>query len=538
MTSTDVPTFENIMIHPTDKIIKPIIGNKVIEIIPPTNFHKNKLNFPAWKIDKIKDLCRGENVKVMETYLYNIYTSIDTYYNKNDEEGLLNTLSFFEMIIQDKEIANNIINTSFITLFITMLQKSKSDNVKIRTCSIIAFLIRYSTVIENPLDRLGLTKVLEVMSKDKNIELSRKAVATLGEYLFFVTTQAEGEEESSAYWKISDESLETLLYVIENSKDETSKFYAIKAIENITALTLVAKMYFARDDSFLIRILDVFNKTKNPELKISAIYTVSHLVRLQPGLLNSFFQIKTLQEIKNHLEQEDNVKTQQAILNCILYGIYADNRVFIKNEFFFNFCNYLISFLEICAHIIKLKIILILALVMEDVFIISKFGEKLFPLILKIKKDVNSELQIVVKLFEQCLIIKIKSLIKSFISIKLNKTNSYNSIEELSNYLNAFSTLSFYPKVMTHIYTQEVLEVLVKIIADQDNYDEKIIKNVYEILKTFSENHVAVYELSDIIIKRIFIPILKSSFSIKLDNMILPLNIAANIITNLLDDEK
>jgi hypothetical protein len=68
---------------------------------------------------------------------------------------------------------------------------------------------------------------------------------------------------------------------------------------------------------------------------------------------------------------------------------------------------------------------------------------------------------------------------------------------------------------MNNLYTQKVLEVIIKIITDQDSYDEKIIKSVYDILKTFSENHMAVYELSEYVIKRIFIPIIKSSFSIK-----------------------
>jgi hypothetical protein len=82
------------MIHPTDKIIKPIIDNKAIEIIQSTNFNKTKLNNPAWILDKIKELCRTHNVKVLKSYLYNIYTSIYTYFNKNDEEGLLKILLF------------------------------------------------------------------------------------------------------------------------------------------------------------------------------------------------------------------------------------------------------------------------------------------------------------------------------------------------------------------------------------------------------------------------------------------------------------
>jgi hypothetical protein len=515
--STDLPTFENIMIHPSDKIIKPIIGNKTIEILSPITFNKNKLHFPAWKLEKIKELCRSENTKVMESYLYNIYSSMEQYLSKNDDEGLINILSYFESVIQDKEIANNIINTSFITLMINILHKSKSDNVKIRVCSIIAYLIRYSTVIENPLDKLGLTKILESLAREKNLELSKKAVATLGEYLFFVTTQAEGEEESSIYWRISDDSLNTLLYVIENSKDDIIRFYAIKAIENITALTNVAKLYFTKDDSFIVKILEVFNKTKNPDLKISAIYTVSHLIRLEPCLLESFLEMKSLKELKKNLEEE-NPKIQQALLNCILFGTYSESKILIKNEFFINFCLYLISFLDISQTIIKMKIIMIFSLVLEDAYTISKFGEKLFNNILKLKKDINNEIQIVIKIFEQIIITKIKTITKNFTSCRLfNKStnsnlNSFNSYEELSNYLNTFSTFNNYPKLMSNVYTQEVLECLIKIILDQDIYDEKVIKNVYDILKIFSENHLSVYELSEFIIKRMFIQILKSSF--------------------------
>jgi hypothetical protein len=50
----------------------------------------------------------------------------------------------------------------------------------------------------------------------------------------------------------------------------------------------------------------------------------------------------------------------------------------------------------------KLKVVLILALVMEDVLIIIKFGEKLFPTILKIKNfraESNNETQINYKVF-------------------------------------------------------------------------------------------------------------------------------------------
>jgi hypothetical protein len=190
----ETPTFEAIMIHPTDKIIKPIIGNKTIEITISTTFDKNKLQFTAWKMDKIKDLYQT-NLKSLEQFLQSVYTHMNFYFNNNDNELLLNILNYFETIIQDKEIANNIINSSFVNVFINLLKSSKNTFIKIRVSSIIGFLIRYSTVIDTPLDDLHLCKILDLSVKDKNEKLGRKAVATLGEYLFFVATQAEGEEE-------------------------------------------------------------------------------------------------------------------------------------------------------------------------------------------------------------------------------------------------------------------------------------------------------------------------------------------------------
>lgn len=192
----ETPNFESIMSHPSDRVIKPIIGNKLIEMPTNTTYDKNKLQFNAWRPEKIKELYQT-NIKSLEQFLQNVFSHMNFYINSTENEALLNILNYFETIIQDKEIANNIINSSFVNVFINILKTSKNALVKIRVSSIIGFLIRYSTVIDTPLDDLHLCKILDLCVKDKNEKLGRKSVATLGEYLFFVATQAEGEEEMS-----------------------------------------------------------------------------------------------------------------------------------------------------------------------------------------------------------------------------------------------------------------------------------------------------------------------------------------------------
>jgi len=545
----DLPPFEMIILHQSDKIIKPIIGNKTIEVIPQTTFIKTKLPFQPWRLEKIREVCKNNNIKLMESYLLVIYSLMDQYM-KGDDDNLLNILNYFETIIQDKEIANNIINTSFITLFITLLQKSKSDLIKIRVCSIIAYLIRYSTVIENPLDELGLNKILDVLIRDKNLDLAKKATATLGEYLFFVTTQAEGEEEVSSSWRISEESLNSLLYAIELARDDTVKFYAVKAIENITALTQIARVYFTTHDIFLIKLLELFNKSKNQELRLSAIYTISHLVRLEPALFKVLLEKKNLMDFKKSLEEEQP-KNQQAILNCFILGVIGENQlVYVtKNDFFAKFIVFLTTLLEQATPIVKMKIVLFLGCTIEDANIISEYGEKIFHVIFKLRKENNNDLLVAIKVFEQIFISKIKALIKNFLTI-LNKimikvsanANSINTLgslfEEIMIYLNCFFVIGLYPKISVSLFFQDFLDGLVKLIENNQYFADVIILRVYDILKIFSENLNAVGENNDFVIKRMFLPILESSFNQQADNKMTPLNICANMITLLLDDDR
>lgn len=65
-------------------------------------------------------------------------------------------------------------------------------------CSIIGQLIRHATVIDNELSQLNVPVILTELIKEKNDKLKRKAVAALGEYLFYGATQMD--EDASEVW--------------------------------------------------------------------------------------------------------------------------------------------------------------------------------------------------------------------------------------------------------------------------------------------------------------------------------------------------
>ena len=70
--------------------------------------------------------------------------------------------------------------------------------------------------------------------KDKNEKVRKKAIAALGEYLFYAATQLD-DEQADPVWEIPDEAIFTVIRSIRSSEDETVKFYACKTLENITA---------------------------------------------------------------------------------------------------------------------------------------------------------------------------------------------------------------------------------------------------------------------------------------------------------------
>ena len=133
---------------------------------------------------------------------------------KKEYDNLLNLLKYFETLVNDREIANNLINTSFIELFILFLRTIKKEEILTICCCIIGYMIRYATIISAPLDKYGFCDIIcKIIKESKdNSNLINKATATLGEYLFYVGTQEEAPDNSE--WKISKKYLEILFIIL------------------------------------------------------------------------------------------------------------------------------------------------------------------------------------------------------------------------------------------------------------------------------------------------------------------------------------
>ena len=528
--NNDLPPIQDIMFHNSDRSVKQIIGNDIIEPVVKASFDSEKLEFsPVFKIDKIKTLLLKDKINEYQTYLSNIYQLLDNYNLNNQQDELLNLLNYFQTIILNKHIANSIIESPFIQLLINFLDIN-NDNIRIRVCNIIGYLIRYATNIEIPLDKYNLTeKLISFISNDYNINLKRKAISCLGEYLFFVAIQIEVEENQSE-WNISKEALSILLFSL-NHSDEKVKFYALKTIENISCKTKVSKTFFASNNDYINKIIDIYNENcENPEIHTSALSACSHLIRHQNSLLKNF--VDKIDSLNIILEKETQ-KNQQFIINCLLFGIVYNkkNVEFLKFDDFIPEC---INLLESANSIIKSKIILLFALIFNDNEVIVKYGEKVFELMLKLRKE-KQQFYYYVKIFEYYLINYCNNITKYFESISDDKKNS----KEVISLLDAFNIIAPYQKVSYALFKTDFLNSLINIINNNiSNPDDDLITKTFDLIKAFSENPFSVEKNSNFIIKNIFVRILGLTLKLNDNYKRFPLNICANILTVILDDDK
>ena len=531
------PKVINIMMHASDKNIKPIIGNKIIEPDQKQiTYDEKMIPFkPIYKIDKIKELIvSSDNTVELEKYLKQIVLVFIDFEEKKKYDELLNLLNYFETIILSKEISNSIINTVFIQKFIEFLDIN-NDQIRIRSCSIIASLIRYATTMNKSLDEYNLAESLISFISDNNILLNRIAIATLGEYLFFVSTQVEAELDQTklglkSTWAISQESITALLFAL-NHIDEKVKFYSLKTIENICSLTTIAKTYFASNDDFINKIIEIINSDcENPEIRTSAFNTVSHIIRHEPSLIKCFID---KMDSLNYVIEKESQRNQQYIINCLLFGIAQDNK-YVSYINVDELIPVLINLLKNSNNVIKPKVILLLSLIFNQVELITKYGEKIFELMMKLRKE-KHQFYYYVKLFESFMINYCININKRYISICETQTSNNNP--EIISILKCFNIIAPYHKISYIIYNKEFLLCTFNLILNSDLKSEQIFY-AFDSYKAFSENPFSVEENSDLIINKIFTKLLSLTNKLNDEYRRFPLNICANILTVLLEDEK
>ena len=153
-------TVEQLLIHNIYTSVKPIIGNKDIEKQSELRYSMTHLTFEPWKLEEIVETI---NTSKIENHLSEVYSSIA----ENSPQEKIHALAYFESIIVNSNVANRLINSAFVILFVRILKTAKSSQVKQRLASILGLLIRHATIIENDRAEIGIWEVLMENVNDK-----------------------------------------------------------------------------------------------------------------------------------------------------------------------------------------------------------------------------------------------------------------------------------------------------------------------------------------------------------------------------------
>ena len=84
--------------------------------------------------------------------------------------------------------------------------------------------------------------------KEKNEKVKRRAIAALGEYMFYAATQLD-DEHVDPVWELSYAAIQVIVKCLRiggaESEDDVVRFYACKTLENICAQSNSAGHKFA-----------------------------------------------------------------------------------------------------------------------------------------------------------------------------------------------------------------------------------------------------------------------------------------------------
>jgi len=221
-----------------DTSVKPIIFNRAIEVIDPPSYRDSQLPFQPKELNELSSV----DSATLEAFLTVVYKALAS--RDLAVSGKVHVLSYLYQLSKLDSVANIVVNSSFAPLLLKMARRFKSCSLRALVVTLLGVLIRHATLIvpdvgdTQPPAQLpaaaspppssspsssspsshassssssssssvaranaqpdGLIKVLVDLLKDPNAKLRRRAMATLGELLFYISTLDENDIHAPA----------------------------------------------------------------------------------------------------------------------------------------------------------------------------------------------------------------------------------------------------------------------------------------------------------------------------------------------------
>lgn len=207
-----------------DSSVKPIVRNKKIEKPKPLVYDADA--FPFQALDPKSVLSLTEQEGAIESFLSEIYASI------GGGDPCVDAIVYLQELSRDTEMANLILNSSFMALLVKCMRRAKRPPVRIAFLSLMGYLFRHATYITDHVASVGLVDALvDAIAQAQGQEVMEKvAVASLGELLFYIVSREEGIEP----WVIPPSAVQAITQtVLSASRPSKTLAYAVQTIHNV-----------------------------------------------------------------------------------------------------------------------------------------------------------------------------------------------------------------------------------------------------------------------------------------------------------------
>jgi len=228
----------------SDLQVRPIVGNKKIENVPPSNYDASTLPFEHLQPADLEAMAAEE----LDKFLIGVHRGLG---GKTAVSAKVMMLSYVEHLALSPTIADSVLNSELGLLMVRILRETKSVPLRAKVAQSLGALIRNAAFISPDLQQGGALVALAGGVRDRDPKVRRRSMAALGELCYYIASQGEPEtadgveglgcEAEADEWSLPAATLSVLLRALAKGEDDIVQHYAAQALDNLcTQLTAEA----------------------------------------------------------------------------------------------------------------------------------------------------------------------------------------------------------------------------------------------------------------------------------------------------------
>jgi serine/threonine protein kinase len=299
-----VLTVGDLLLHPAERGVQPLIGSRIEKITPPQYELKHipfeiPLSMHEVASDSGDDFfeCNLHHASCSEYFDHVVCETLESL--SPSESTYVHVLNFLTDICMDQHIANSIVKCRIMPHLVHTLRSKPNHTVLVQALTLCGMLFRYATIVQG---RNCMNEIIVLLSdqlRHTNSRVQRRAMAALGELLFYVATQSESEVVNTAIssrhtmeqqwrWHVPASTITLIQRFLTRSPTcEIVTHYALKLIDNITAAGVPHCQWFL-SNQVVTKLLGVLTAS-NPLLRAAAASCLMRMVFEDRRLIGSVF---------------------------------------------------------------------------------------------------------------------------------------------------------------------------------------------------------------------------------------------------------